>query len=552
MLLKVTIWTFSCSRRLLLGPWARQIEILLGCFCTLAPVTRPGLRIGRPGHDIRGGILPREPQDRSTTSAQRHPAPERGRILQVVDLALASETIGRAAAEAQMLTDLEPAAVRELSARGFDVTTHGVLVEAPFSILLASLQAEKEAAEAASSQSQGVHDATMAKVAAPWSKDAILRLIKKRFPNLFLMPLDQIDEHRPMPEFGVDSMIASEFRSWFWAVLRVDLSILDIKSPQKSLLVLTEFVKGKLLQGVAKIFALLGVSTSMLAVAFPVDYTKSIAAIYTDFALYTMREDANMDIPSACCPPSTSTSCLTLPSWVPDWTKNHHQSWWKIGSVDRYNAASDVACSFCLGKDPNMLLVDGLLMSQVAHICPPYKSYFLRIFHWNFDLDYSLLDVVSASEVQLDALDEAMLNVKASHLYGEEEELLINFVLALTGYSHRRKYPYLKVEADPVVLYNKHRSSKWTGPSQGPRVSCSRRIVEFHLRDRGWVPLETAVGDQMAIFLGALAPMLLRPQNDAYLIVGESYIYEIMDGEALKDPSLKVETIKLVCELDNK
>ena len=130
-----------------------------------------------------------------------------------------------------------------------------------------------------------------------------------------------------------------------------------------------------------RIFALLGVSTSVLAVAFPVDYTKSTAAIYTDFALYTMREDANMDIPSACCPPSTSTSCLTFPSWVPDWTKNHHKSWWKIGSVDRYNAASDVACSFCLGKDPNMLLVDGLLMSQVAHVCPPWNNYFLRIFH---------------------------------------------------------------------------------------------------------------------------------------------------------------------------
>ena len=76
-----------------------------------------------------------------------------------------------------MLTDLELAAVRELSAGGFDVTTHGVLVEAPSSILLASLQAEKEAAEAASSQSQSAHDATMAKVAAPWSKDVPAALV---------------------------------------------------------------------------------------------------------------------------------------------------------------------------------------------------------------------------------------------------------------------------------------------------------------------------------------------------------------------------------------
>ena len=193
-------------------------------------------------------------------------------FLQVVDLALASEASGRSVAEAHMLTGLEPAAVRELSAQGFDVTTHGVLVEARSSILLASLQAEKEAAEAASSQSQGAHNAAMAKAAAPWFKDvptalaaafaneasadtmqeAILHLIKKRFSNLILMPLDQVDERKPLPDFGVDSMIASEFSSWFWALFRVDVPFLDIMSPQKSIQVLAEFVEGKVLQGATK------------------------------------------------------------------------------------------------------------------------------------------------------------------------------------------------------------------------------------------------------------------------------------------------------------
>jgi hypothetical protein len=187
-------------------------------------------------------------------------------MLQVIDLALASEASG-SVAEAHMLTGLEPAAVRELSARGFDVMTHGVLIEARSSLLLASLQAEQEAAAAASSQLQGAHDATMAKAAAPWFKDvpntltatfapeasantmheAILNLIKKRFSNLILMPLDQVDEEKPMPDFGIDSMIASEFRSWFWAVFRVDLPFLDITSPQKTLLGLADFVQGKIL-----------------------------------------------------------------------------------------------------------------------------------------------------------------------------------------------------------------------------------------------------------------------------------------------------------------
>ncbi|KAI2618197.1 polyketide synthase [Hypoxylon sp. NC1633] len=183
-------------------------------------------------------------------------------FLQVVDLALASEAV-HDPKEAHLLTGLEPAAIRELSARGFDVTSHGVLVEARAAVLLASLQAEKEARESGSGNA-GSQGAIVS--AAPWFKDvptaltgafaseadadtmqaAILRLVKKRFSNLILMPFDQIDDRKPLPNFGVDSMIASEFRAWFWAVFRVDVPFLDIMSAQKSLTSLAEFVEAKI------------------------------------------------------------------------------------------------------------------------------------------------------------------------------------------------------------------------------------------------------------------------------------------------------------------
>ncbi|CCF34443.1 hypothetical protein CH063_06439 [Colletotrichum higginsianum] len=79
-------------------------------------------------------------------------------------------------------------------------------------------------------------------------QEAILNLMKKRFSSLILLPLDQVDERKALPGFGVDSMIASEFRSWFWAALRVDVPFLHIMSPQKSLLVLAEFVEETIMQ----------------------------------------------------------------------------------------------------------------------------------------------------------------------------------------------------------------------------------------------------------------------------------------------------------------
>lgn len=183
-------------------------------------------------------------------------------MLQVVDLALSSEAAG-SREEAHMLTGLEPAAIRELSKQGFDVTSHGVLIESRASILLASLLAEREASEA---PQQGGNAAAAVAAAAPWFKEvpaalsatfapeadaetrgeAVLRLVKSRFSNLILMPADQIGETRPLPDFGVDSMIASEFRSWFWSAFRVDIPFLDIMSPQTSLKIMAETVDTKL------------------------------------------------------------------------------------------------------------------------------------------------------------------------------------------------------------------------------------------------------------------------------------------------------------------
>ena len=184
-------------------------------------------------------------------------------MLQVVDLALASEAT-HDPRHAHLLTGLEPAAIRQLSAQGFDVTSHGVLIEARASILLASLQAEKEVQDASSGK--GGQGAVVA-AAAPWFKDvptaiqgalapeadadsmqaAILRLTKKRFSNLILVPLDQLDERKPLPDFGVDSMIASEFRAWFWSVFKIDVPFLDLMSASKSLNALAEFVEAKVI-----------------------------------------------------------------------------------------------------------------------------------------------------------------------------------------------------------------------------------------------------------------------------------------------------------------
>lgn len=197
-------------------------------------------------------------------------------FLQVIDMALTKEEGEQEASQADnagtytashILTGLEPFSMRKLLAQGFDVSS-GTMQDPRNAILSASLQAEQDAkarARGATGHPGGAHlDGAGAKwlsdvppeTAATFASegdaatlyDAILRLITSRFSNLILMPLDQVDDRKPLPSFGVDSMVAAEFRTWFWSALRVDVPFLDIMSPQTSLVSLSEFVQESFLK----------------------------------------------------------------------------------------------------------------------------------------------------------------------------------------------------------------------------------------------------------------------------------------------------------------
>jgi len=162
---------------------------------------------------------------------------------------------------AHILTGLESYGVRKLMAQGFEVN-NGVMDESRTSILAASLLAEQDektekedgngsSLEAAAEWVKDVPASAVhlfkSEISAPTMLDAILRLVKKRFSNLILMQLDAVDERAPLPSFGVDSMLAAEFRTWFFNTFKVDVPFLDIISPQKCLYSLAEFIEEKLL-----------------------------------------------------------------------------------------------------------------------------------------------------------------------------------------------------------------------------------------------------------------------------------------------------------------
>lgn len=60
-------------------------------------------------------------------------------------------------------------------------------------------------------------------------------LLRLGISNLLLIPPEKVDHNRFFADFGVDSMIASEYRTWFWNVFKVDVPFLDLLGSESNL-----------------------------------------------------------------------------------------------------------------------------------------------------------------------------------------------------------------------------------------------------------------------------------------------------------------------------
>ncbi|KAI0836062.1 hypothetical protein F5Y06DRAFT_305654 [Hypoxylon sp. FL0890] len=163
-----------------------------------------------------------------------------------------------------ILTGLEPFRVRKLLAQGFEIS-HSAIQD-PRASIIATAFRENRGKSAAGDPFKLDHIAM-----SPWMRgipadvvqvlateadaqslpDAVLRLTRKQFSNLMLVPKDQIENDKTMLSLGIDSMIASEFRTWFWSAFKVDVPFLDILSPHNSLITLSKLVLRKLEEGLA-------------------------------------------------------------------------------------------------------------------------------------------------------------------------------------------------------------------------------------------------------------------------------------------------------------
>lgn len=228
---------------------------------------KPGVSIGL-GMISEVGYLHENPEIEALLLRKGIQPLNEDELLQIIDLGIArdidfaanvrgsagqpnaEERTTKGAAAAHILTGLEPFRLRELMSRGFEVD-NGTLQDPRALVLAAALNTDQK-----TSGADQMHSLLRGDIAStPWLKalpttvanslltevdagslqTAALQLIRKRFSSLVLIPLDQIDNRKAMVQFGMDSMIAADFRTWFWNIFKVDIPFFDLLSPVKNL-----------------------------------------------------------------------------------------------------------------------------------------------------------------------------------------------------------------------------------------------------------------------------------------------------------------------------
>lgn len=175
-------------------------------------------------------------------------------LLQILDIALSSQTMEiphtyDTAASAHILTGLEPLGVLKLRKRGFDVSN--ITMADPRAAILARVL-NGDDASGLEEQGQMQHDGKV-KLPADLRKsmdqrpgldmeEAITEYIAHRFGNLVLTPASQITPNKPLAAFGMDSMIAAEFRTWLFQAFKVDVPFLELLSNTQTVALLAATV----------------------------------------------------------------------------------------------------------------------------------------------------------------------------------------------------------------------------------------------------------------------------------------------------------------------
>jgi hypothetical protein len=319
-----------------------------------------------------------------------------------------------------------------------------------------------------------------------------------------------------------------------------------------------------------KIYGLLGLGIDDTPDHVQTDYTQSVEKVYESFVHLLLSHTKNLDILSHVR--TDRQSHMKLPSFVPDWSldlsdlsKADITAWserWIMLNI--YKSASGAPTDF--KAHSGILVIRGVIADTVKQIAIKSPDNIAQSTSmrsgWNEylneaqtmagipprDKDYGMprhkafwLAMVAESQILAHAmpnqLDEILTTEKSSNWFGRLHDVQTD--LYETYETELRTMPQGGVcrrDQEPHELF---------------LIDCAvetaqrgRRFMMTQGGRMGLIPAHAQEGDVVAVLTGGHVPIILRPKDRHYTVVGDAYVQGIMDGEAMP-ASEELEDIEL-------
>ena len=306
-----------------------------------------------------------------------------------------------------------------------------------------------------------------------------------------------------------------------------------------------------------KVFALVGMASGPIAAAYTPNYSTDVFELYRNLAVHLIIAERNSDV-LVHCADLVGSKWPLLPSWVPDWSQTLSINCSPIFNPGAYNAAAGTSFKGRVNEDLDELFLDGVILSNVEVVGSAWSFGAMRnhpknLIKRRIELNEEYLDMFRQSPRYRDCYWSAFtraLVADKDHIGSRvcQRDLSRIYVTwrkytsqCLSSHHMIRRCRYFGELVDTLEYQEIHNLELAMD-----YAACGRTFCLFDDGRAGWLPATAEVGDRVAIFLGATVPILLRPRDNGYIVLGEAYVHEMMDGQAFEGPDVQIETITLI------
>lgn len=290
-----------------------------------------------------------------------------------------------------------------------------------------------------------------------------------------------------------------------------------------------------------KLYALIGLASDISPEDMVPDYTKATREVFLDLVRFLVTRRRNLDIissgrllrPSLALPQKHKQefeSAASTPSWTPDWRES--RSLRPLNSEDMdgtsYQAGGDTAAVVGMDAFPAELSVEGIVVDKVdffgGAIDSPAQDSFQTVQRWQYIAGQHLAPDSNAGAATPSGF---WTTIVAGRNY-----------LAAWGSENSTQQASTALEHGGVFFsaakYSKQARVTECFFDAVTRAAMGRRFFITVNKRMGLGVPEIQLNDRVVVLKGCSVPLITRAVGDHMVIVGESYVSGIVNGEVME------------------